>query len=352
MILKISKGKTVTLTAIGDVLLHGRVYGGIKKKSGYNFLGKFERVKDLLGKTDLTVANLETIIAGIEIGLSSFPKFNAPVEIGYALKDMGVNLVTLANNHVLDRGEEGLLKTIENLERIGLEYDGAYKSLEDKQRLRIFNKNGLKICFISYTKGTNGIKIPDNKPYLVNSLKKTSALKLTKELRRIKKENLADVIVVNMHFGKEYHLDPCAEQKELAASLSDAGADVIIGHHPHVLQPPEWIENSRGTKTFVAYSLGNFISGQNGLHRQIGASLTLEINKPDENYKGIVIKSPKYSLTFTKREERLQYGIYLFKDWIQENEYIETDHGKFSSKEVYNDVISRMRKEIKDLEID
>lgn len=86
MILKISKGKTVTLTAIGDVLLHGRVYGGIKKKSGYNFLGKFERVKDLLGKTDLTVANLETIIAGIEIGLSSFPKFNAPVEIGYALK--------------------------------------------------------------------------------------------------------------------------------------------------------------------------------------------------------------------------------------------------------------------------
>ncbi|WP_449355100.1 CapA family protein [Virgibacillus natechei] len=342
---------TVTLTGVGDILLHGRVYGGTKKKSGYNFLNQFKNVSGLLGKSDLTVANLETIIAGKELGLSSFPKFNAPEDIGYALKDMGVDLVSIANNHVLDRGEEGLLRSIENLEKIGLEYDGAYKSEDDKDRFRIFERNGLKVCFISYTKGTNGIKVPDSKPYLVNSLQKTGMLKITKQMRKIKKDEIADIIIVNMHFGDEYHLNPISEQREIAAALSDAGADVILGHHSHVLQPPEWIENSRGGKTFVAYSLGNFISGQDGLHRQIGASLSLEITRPDPKYRRVIVKNPQYSLTFVQREKRLKYGIYLFREWIKNNDYIITDHGEFLSEEVYNEVKNRMRREISDLDI-
>ncbi|UJL48327.1 CapA family protein [Virgibacillus sp. NKC19-16] len=342
---------TVTLTAVGDILLHGRVYGGTNKKKGYNFLNQFKNVSGLLGNSDLTVANLETIIAGKELGLSSFPKFNAPEDIGYALKEMGVDLVSIANNHVLDRGEEGLLRSIENLEKIGLEYDGAYKSEDDKDRLRIFEKNGLKVCFISYTRGTNGIKIPSDKLYLVNSLKKTSVLNISKEIRKIKSDNLADVVIVNMHFGEEYHLSPSSEQREIAASIADAGADVIIGHHSHVLQPPEWLETSYGTKSLVAYSLGNFISGQNGLHRQIGGALHLKISKPDPDYKGIVVSNPKYDLTFVEREERLRYGIHLFRDWVKDNEYIITDHGKFPAKEVYTEVQNRLRKEINDLEI-
>src|SRR5690625_3670846 len=125
----------ISITAVGDILLHGRVYGGLKKKSGYNFVEQFSNVNPLLGNTDLTVANLESIIAGQSIGLSSFPKFNAPVEIGYALKDMGVDMVTIANNHALDRGEEGLIESIKNIKEIGLEYDGAYLSEEDSKRL-------------------------------------------------------------------------------------------------------------------------------------------------------------------------------------------------------------------------
>lgn len=347
----LNKSNRFTLTAVGDILLHGRVYGGLKKKSGYDFENQLKNVSDLLGKTDITIGNLESIIAGNEIGLSSFPKFNAPVEIGYALKDLGFDIVTIANNHVLDRGVEGLLKSIQNLKRIGLEYDGAYESQEDKDRLRIKKVNGLKVCFLSYTKGTNGIKIPDDKPYLVNSLKKTSVLKVTKEIRRIKNEKLADVVIVNIHFGEEYHLNPSSRQKEIAASLADAGADVILGHHPHVLQPPEWIENSRGSKTFVAYSLGNFFSGQNGLHRQIGAVLTLEISKPDKKYRRVVVQNPKYHLTFVEREKRLRYGMNVFRDYVNENEYIELDEGKFNSKEVYESVRDRMRTNITDLEI-
>lgn len=344
--------ETVSITAVGDILLHGRVYGGLNKKKNYEFSRQLENVKDLLGKTDITVANLESIIAGNEIGLSSFPKFNAPVEIGYTLKDMGVDIVTIANNHVLDRGEEGLLKSIENLEEIGLEYDGAYKSFEDRDRLRIIEKNGLKICFLSYTSGTNGIKIPQGKPYLVNSLRTMSLVNIRREMRRIKRENLADAIIVNLHFGKEYSLKPSSSQRELAAELSDSGADVILGHHPHVLQPPEWIENSHGMKTFVAYSLGNFFSGQDGLYRQIGTTLSLEITKPNESYKGIVIKNPKFNLTYVNREERLRYDMYLFKAWIKDNKYIDTINGKFLSEKVYEDVKNRLRAEINDLEIE
>src|SRR5690625_2691447 len=263
---------------------------------------------------------------------------------------MGVDLVTLANNHVLDRGEEGLLKSIANLEEIGLEYDGAYKSAEDSERLRIITKNGLRICFISYTRGTNGIKIPAEKPYLVNSLPKTTTLRLSKKLRKIKSDNLADVIVVNIHFGEEYHLNPSAAQRELVASLSDAGANVIIGHHPHVLQPPEWIENSRGTKTFVAYSLGNFFTGQNGLHRQIGTVLTLSLSKPRTEFNEFVIK-PKYHLTLVNREEKLRYDVYRFKDWMNKNKYIATADSKFLTESVYENVIMQLRQNINDLEI-
>lgn len=345
------ENRSVTLSAVGDVLLHGRVYGGLKKTIGYTLKEQLQNASNLLGQADITVANLESIIAGSEIGLSAYPKFNAPVEIGHVLKEMGVDIVSIANNHVLDRGEEGVLKSIGNLENLGIEYDGGFKSFEDRDRLRIYFKNGLRICFVSYTRGTNFIKIPEGKPYLVNSLRKISSLKIQTKLRKIKRDKLADVIIVNLHFGEEYHLYPSSEQRELAASLADAGADVILGHHPHVLQPPEWIENSRGMKTFAAYSLGNFFTGQNGLHRQIGAALSLEITKPDENYNGIVIKNPRYDLTFVNREKRLRYDLYLFNEWIKDNEYIETADRRFLSKEVYEDVKQRMRKEIKNLEI-
>ncbi|ALX49945.1 CapA family protein [Lentibacillus amyloliquefaciens] len=342
---------SVSLTAVGDVLPHGRVYGGTKKKSDYKFGEKLENAAHLLGKTDITVANLETIIAGKDIGLTSYPRFNCPVELGYTLKDMGVDIVSIANNHMLDRGEEGLLKSISNLKEIGLEYDGGYKSFEDRDRLRIIKKNGLRICFVSFTRGTNSIEIPEDKPYLSNSLKEINPLKIYSTLRRIKKNKLADVIVANMHFGEEYHLYPSSTQREMSASLADAGADVILGHHPHVLQPPEWIETSRGTKSFAAYSMGNFFTGQNGLHRQIGAVLSLDITKPRENYTGIEIKNPKYELTFVSNERHRNYKIHVFRDWIKENKEIKTAEFVFDSNQVYEDVVNRMRKEIKSLEI-
>ncbi|MBR7554759.1 CapA family protein [Allobacillus sp. GCM10007491] len=346
------KNKVVSLAATGDILLHGRVYGGTKKKSDYKLKEQLQNVNELLVKQDITVVNLESIIAGQEIGLSSFPKFNAPVELGYVLKDMGVDIASIANNHALDRGEEALKKSINNLKKIGLEYVGAHNSFEDRDTLRIINKNGLRVCFLSYTKDTNGIvKALNTKPYLVNSLTHTKLISIIREIRRIKRNEIADVVVVNMHFGEEYHLEPSSAQREISASLADAGADIILGHHPHVLQPPEWIETSRGTKTFVAYSLGNFFTGQNGLHRQIGSVLTLDIRKPSKTYDNIEISNPTYNLTFVERTKPKKYVIHLFRDWIKNNKHIETKYGRFSPEDVYKDTVARLRKSISNLNV-
>src|SRR5690625_535501 len=170
IIVEKSDDKVVSLTATGDILLHGRVYGGTRKRKDFTFDEQLGGAKDLLGQTDLTMVNLETLIAGTEFGLSGFPRFNGPKEIGQTLKNMGVDILNIANNHALDKGEEGLLKSIENIEKLNLEYVGAHKSKKDYERLRIIEKNGLKICFVSYTNSTNGINPAKDKEYLVNSM--------------------------------------------------------------------------------------------------------------------------------------------------------------------------------------
>lgn len=348
----VKNSKSITFSAIGDVLLHGRVYGGINNKTGCDFDNQLKNISGLLGKTDITMANLESIIAGNKLPLSSFPRFNAPVEIGYSLKKLGVDIVTLANNHVMDKGEEGLLHSINNLEEIGLEYDGAYKSKEDSERVRVIERKGLKIAFISYTRGINGMEVPEGKSYLVNLLKNTTRLKLGGRIRAIKNKKIADVVIVNLHFGSEYHLEPSTYQQELTRSLADAGADVILGHHPHVLQPIEWINTSRGTKSLVAYSLGNFFSGQVGLYRQIGGAISFIITKPHEDFQGIEISDVKFDLSYVQHEEGLKVNIHLLKEWVRNNKYIETTEGQFDSERVYREIKSHLSSRIVDLEIE
>lgn len=343
--------KKFTLGATGDILLHTRLYKTAKEGNGYNFEPKLTEVKHLFEQEHVNIVNQESIIAGKEIGLSSFPQFNSPVEIGYLLKDLGVDIVNIANNHVLDKGEEGLLKSIENLEKIGLPYVGAYKSSTDQEELRILNKNGLKICFLSYTRTTGIGKVSGDKEYLINQYHPMRLKKIKDQIKMIRNKNIADVIIVSLHFGKEYHLQPTSEQKEVSRDLSDAGADIIIGHHPHVLQPPEWILNSRGKKSFVAYSLGNFYTGQKGLYRQIGAFLTIDIAKESSDSTMLKIDNPKMKLTFVDSTDKKDFKMSLFKDIVENREYIKTDMGVFKSIEVYDEIRNRMKQWIPDLDI-
>ncbi|MEC5425929.1 CapA family protein [Virgibacillus sp. C22-A2] len=334
----------VKLVATGDTLLHSRIYDLCKTKDGkYDFTKKMAPAESLLKAGDISVVNLESLVAGEELGLTSFPKFNNPVELAENLKSFGTDLVTNSNNHTMDLGEEGALKSIENLEKVGLMYVGSHKSKKDQKEFRIIEKNGLKCAFLSYTAVTLGNNAPKNKGYLLNTIVKSQTKEIRREIERLKKEKNPDAVIVSVHFGREYPLYPVSAQKEIAASISDAGADIIIGHHPHVLQPAEWIINSRGKKTFVIYSLGNFYSGQKGLYRQIGGALSLDIIKKSNKSADIKVDNPVLNLTFVDANRKSGYQMHHLLNYIEKNPYIKTEHGDFDSLDVYSELSKRYK---------
>lgn len=346
--------RKVTIGATGDILLHKRLYDKAKNKDGdgYDFSNMLSEAKKLFNKEHLIIVNQESIIAGEEIGLSDFPHFNSPVEIGYELKKMNVDIVNIANNHTMDRGEEGVLKSIENWEKIDIPYVGAYKSYEDQETLRIFHKNGLRICFLSYTKSLGTKKRPSGKRYLLNQYDDVGVKWLRRIIDRIRREDLADVVVMSIHFGKEYQMLPTSYQIETSSNIADAGADIIIGHHPHVLQPPAFLVDSKGRKKFVAYSLGNFFSGQKGLYRQIGAYMTIDVEKPVQKYGSLLeIKNPTMTLTYVDSGDKEDYKLHLLKDVVENQKTIKTDVGEFDAKEVYNRMVDHLTKYIPDMKI-
>jgi poly-gamma-glutamate capsule biosynthesis protein CapA/YwtB (metallophosphatase superfamily) len=295
----------VTLAAVGDVLIHSSIYKDAKTKDGYDFNPIFEQVKPHINKADLAIANLESMIGGEVLGLSDYPRFNAPFEVGDALQETGFDLVNLANNHTLDRGVKAIINSIEHLKKLGIEYTGAYSSEEDQQHIRIIQKNGISFAFLSYTYGTNGIPVPEDMPYLVNLIDNK---RITQDITQARR--LADVVILQLHYGQEYADMPNEQQKKLAHTAAEAGADIIIGHHPHVLQPMEWIETSSGRKSFVAYSIGNFIAAQDGKRHRIGGIVQLEINKIVRGASSrIELRSPSFLPTWIAMTNWRQYKI-------------------------------------------
>lgn len=337
------------LTATGDVILHSRIYNISKTKNGgYDFKDKLAPAKKLLEAGDISVVNLEALVAGEEMGLTSFPKFNNPSDLAKDLKSFSTDLVTNSNNHTMDLGEEGALKSIENIEKAGLMYVGSHKSKEDQKEFRIIEKNGVKCAFLSYSAVNLGEFPPKGKDYLLNRIVNGRTKQVRSDIEQLKKEKEIDVVIVSVHFGREYPLYPGSLQKEMANSISDAGADIIIGHHPHVLQPAEWITNSRGKKTFVIYSLGNFYSGQKGLYRQIGGAISLDIVKKSGK---IIIENPVIDLTYVEAERRQGYQMHHLLDYIEKNPYIKTEHDTFDSLEVYSELSSRYKEWMPEIEV-
>ena len=290
----VEKTTNLTLAAVGDILIHDRVYNKAKTPSGYDFNRNFQPVKPYLTEPDITIANQETMIGGKQHGLSSYPSFNSPHEVGDALKANGVDLVTLANNHTLDRGEKVILSALNYWNQIDVMYTGAFLNEKDSQNIRLIKKNDITVSFLSYTYGTNGIPVPTGKDHLVNLI----------EVERIKHDiaqakKLSDVNVVSLHFGNEYERMPNDFQKEMVKVVTEAGGDIIIGHHPHVLQPVKWETASDGSKTFVAYSLGNFLSGQRREFKDIGGIVQLSVTKRQKGSQiSIELTEPKFLPTY------------------------------------------------------
>ena len=272
---------TFTMTAIGDVLCHNTQYWDAYNKDTdtYDFSYVFEDIKHYFEATDLSIGNLETSFAGKERGYSNYPTFNSPDALAYDLKEMGLDIITTAGNHCLDMGFSGLSKTIDVLDDTGLKHLGTYKTQEERDQVFITDVKGIKIAFINYTYGTNGIPVPSDKEFCVNLIDKDL---IKKDIESAKSQNV-DMIVACMHWGTEYRTTANAEQEELADFLFQNGVDIILGNHPHVLEPMEkrtvTLEDGTTKDGFVIYACGNFICDQNAENTRNSIILNLTITK-------------------------------------------------------------------------
>lgn len=269
--------KSLSLIMVGDVLIHEAVFKDALKSDGsYDFNSMFEYVKPMLDGYDLRYCNQESIIGGKKLGISGYPNFNSPDEIGDTIVDLGFNMVGLANNHAFDKGESAINYSVNYWKK----YDdvitaGSYLSDNDRNDIKIYEKNGIKYAFLAYTTSLNGYKL-NGKDYLVNMYDKD------KVKADIEKVGDADIIIVAMHWGNEYTNEPTNSQREIAEYLSNLGVNLIIGTHPHVVQPIAYIGD-----TLVIYSLGNFISNQLviDINPAIGLLVGLDITLDDDKIK-------------------------------------------------------------------
>lgn len=271
--------QTITITVVGDLMCHSPQFQfAAVDKDSFNFTPVYRNVKKYLESSDFTFGNLETVTAGKESGgYTGYPFFNTPSEFITALNDIGFDLLVTANNHSLDRGEKGVLRTIDEIRKRNLNYVGTYKSQQDRDSIRIFNIKGIIVAILAYSYGTNGNPIPKGKNYLINLIDENI---IEKDINSAKQSG-ADLIIVHLHFGEEYKREPNKFQSEIVSKIIHLGADIIIGGHPHVLQPVNFFKaNNLGLDTgFVAYSMGNFISNQRKRFTDAGLILTLKIKK-------------------------------------------------------------------------
>ncbi|MHB9129887.1 MAG: CapA family protein [Armatimonadota bacterium] len=270
----------ITLAAVGDVLMHMTLVNAAHdaKANTYNFSPMFAPMVPYLTTADYATANLETCLAGEAKGYSGYPRFNTPASLAAQLKKVGFSMLSTANNHCLDMGYDGLVTTLKNLDAAGLPHIGTYRSTAEKATPFIADIRGVKVAFLNYTSMTNGIPVPKGKSYAVNYIDSGA---ITKEAQAARKQE-ADLVVAVLHFGTEYQRQPSDEQRKLATTLFANGVDVIIGAHPHVVQPIEKITVKRNGVPFtgvVVYSLGNFISNQRDRYRDSGIAVFLTIEK-------------------------------------------------------------------------
>ncbi len=275
---------TFSLAAIGDVMCHNTQYMDAYNSStdSYDFSYVFEDIQTYIQSADISIGSLETTFSGKDRGYSNYPTFNSPEQLAYDLSEMGLDVLSTAGNHALDKGFSGLSNTLDVLDNANISHSGTYRTQEDRDSVLIKDVNGVKVAVLSYTYGTNGIPVPSDKEFCVNLIDKDL---IKKDIENAKSQN-ADVIISCMHWGIEYQTTPNDEQEDLADFLFKNGVDIILGNHPHVLQPMEkrsvTLADGTAEDCFVVYALGNFICDQNSENTRNSIILNLDITKnPD-----------------------------------------------------------------------
>ena len=317
---------TFTMAAIGDIMCHNTQYNDAYNKDtgAYDFSYVFDDISLYTKTADICVGNLETTFAGEDVGYSGYPTFNTPDSLAYELKDIGVDVLSTAGNHALDKGFNGLSRTIDVLNDADIAHTGTYKTEEEQNTILTKYVKGIKIAFVNFTYGTNGIKIPSGKEFCVNLIDNDL---ITKQLDLAKSQN-PDIIVACMHWGNEYKTTPNDTQKELSTFLFQNGVDIILGTHPHVLEPMEkqtvTLEDGTTKDGFVIYSLGNFISGQTAENTKTSIILNLTITKHTDGkitidkaeYKPIYMYTDKSLKTKKMKLLDINKNIYNYENYI------------------------------------
>lgn len=262
---------SIRITAAGDNLLHNTVSMASElAEGGYDFYPIYENIQKIIAGSDIAFINQEVMLTG---EVSAYPNLAAPAENADALIRAGFNVVNLATNHSLDKGVKGLEACLENIHARDFEAVlGAFRTEEESTQLCILEKQGIRFGFLSYTYGLNGYQLPSDKSWKIALIDEE---KIRADLAAIRPE--CDYLIVSMHWGNEYQTAENDEQVALAQLLCDGGADLIIGTHPHVLQPMKWLESADGHRTLCAYSLGNFVSNQHKRVTMLGGILEVEL---------------------------------------------------------------------------
>ncbi|MGN0427569.1 MAG: CapA family protein [Agathobacter sp.] len=311
---------TIEIVMVGDMLMHERVMeSGLQEDGSYDFSHLFAQVGEKIASADLAMVNQETILGGTELGLTGYPSFNSPYEVGDAEAEAGFDVILSATNHALDKGSKGVLRCVsfweENYPEISCV--GIYDNKEDWENdIFLYEKDGITIAVLNYTYGTNGINPPSDMPYLVNYL---SESKVKEDLE--KADALADFVIVCPHWGTEYRLETDSQQKKWTNLFLENGVDLVIGTHPHVIEPVEWVSDENGNEMLVYYSLGNFVNGTAGsgsgtANRMVGGMADVTLGRGEDG--SVEIRSYDVIPLVCHIGEKENYTTYYLSDYTTE----------------------------------
>ncbi len=274
--------KRVSVLAVGDNIIHEAVYIDAKERAAdgeeYDFLPMYTGIAEQVKAADIAFINHEAPLAGKEYGISGYPTFNSPRESAEALVEVGFDVINLANNHIMDKRAAGALATVEFVHSLPVTALGVYRNQEDFENIRITEVDGIRIAWVSFCQDSNNPHDNKTSGVIMPRMNDDNAI-----IERIKDAAaISDFVIASAHWGVDGKAEITAEQRRLAKVMAEAGADVILGHHPHILQSIEWLDTSSGSKTLVAYSLGNFLSAQLNAPNMIGGMLRFDVVM-DEN---------------------------------------------------------------------
>lgn len=309
---------------VGDMLMHTRVVeSGLQSDGSYNFDHLFMNMGNYIQEADIAIVNQETIMGGAELGYSGYPRFNSPYELADAEVKAGFNVVLHATNHTTDKGKQAVLNCMEywdtNYPQVN--YLGINRTKEEQDsKIYVFEKNGIKVAILNYTYTVNGGRMPSDMPYLVNLMTKgQSEKKIIADIQ--KAEQLADFTIVCPHWGTEYQLTASKTQRYWTQIFLENGVDLVIGTHPHVIEPIEWVEDENGNKMLVYYSLGNYVNGTSSTgsgvtNRMVGGIADVTIGR-DENGKVVILENGVEPIVCHIGEKDV-YTVYFLKDYTEE----------------------------------